>query len=513
MALRPSAKGRAVAAVIHIILPLKKKHVNCFGARFTLFEMCGKIHLTIFRGDLMKLYGGWSYRPFLPLDRDGERGAPIIVRLAPGADGIELEWLGADRGAEIVLRAEGEEERFLAEGNRAERAGLRENCEYTVSVRDTATGREGRARMFLTGEYPGTLVNYLHPDDEAYAFSGRSLCSPGIAKLPSGRIICTMDVFAGFAPQNLSFVFASDDGGKTWRYLTDLFPCFWGKPFVHRGALYMLSHASEYGDLQIGRSDDGGQTWAAPVRLLPGSGLYSAKGPHKAPMPVTAHGGRLWTAVDYGCWHLGGHDNALISIDENADLLVPENWSMTGFHKYDPAVPGAIPEGKTGCIEGSAVVSPDGALYNFLRYNSGDYPPAFGRALLAKADAADPDAPLVFDRIIDFPGAHSKFTVLRDEASGGYFSITSLTTDPENPRARNVIALQTSRDLFNWRVADILIDRREDDPKQTGFQYVDFIFDEDDIVYACRTAINRAKNFHDANCINVARIKDFRRFL
>ena len=38
-------------------------------------------------------------------------------------------------------------------------------------------------------------------------------------------------------------------------------------------------------------------------------------------------------------------------------------------------------------------------------------------------------------------------------------------------------------------------------------------FEGDDIIYVCRTAINNAHNFHDANYSTFHRIKDFRKLV
>ena len=57
-----------------------------------------------------------------------------------------------------------------------------------------------------------------------------------------------MDLFEGGAPQNLTLLFGSSDNGETWEYISELFPCFWGKMFIYDGALYMTGVSTEYGD-------------------------------------------------------------------------------------------------------------------------------------------------------------------------------------------------------------------------------------------------------------------------
>lgn len=73
----------------------------------------------------------------------------------------------------------------------------------------------------------------------------------------------------------------------------------------------------------------------------------------------------------------------------------------------------------------------------------------------------------MFDRVIDFPGGQTKFTVRRDAATGTYFSLTNNVTDLSCPSMRDVLTLVTSPDLFTWTIKATLL---HDD---TGFQPVD----------------------------------------
>lgn len=67
-----------------------------------------------------------------------------------------------------------------------------------------------------------------------------------------------------------------------------------------------------------------------------------------------------------------------------------------------------------------------------------------------------------------------------------------------------------SDNLNDWEVLCDLIDRRDKDAHDVGFQYVDFEFDGDDIIFLCRTAMNGAHNYHDSNYSTFHRIKNFR---
>ena len=46
-----------------------------------------------------------------------------------------------------------------------------------------------------------------------------------------------------------------------------------------------------------------------------------------------------------------------------------------------------------------------------------------------------------------------------------------------------------------------------------GFQYVDWQFDGDDLIYLVRTAYDGAHNYHDSNRITFHRLADFRRLI
>ena len=98
-----------------------------------------------------------------------------------------------------------------------------------------------------------------------------------------------------------------------------------------------------------------------------------------------------------------------------------------------------------------------------------------------------------------------------DEASEKYYSIVSRIDCAERAFGRNLLSLMCSRDLESWDVVCDLIDKRNEDMKKIGFQYVDFDFCGDDIIFLCRTSINNAHDYHDANYSTFHRIKDFRK--
>ncbi|MCC2685861.1 MAG: glycosyl hydrolase repeat-containing glycosyl hydrolase, partial [Paenibacillaceae bacterium] len=368
-------------------------------------------------------------------------------------------------------------------------------------------------RLVRPGHVPGTVINYIHPEDYTFNFSGRSPASPSIAELPDGRWVASHDVYWGKGGQNLSFIFRSEDQGKTWVYVTALSPCFWGKLFVHQGSLYMLATSTEYGDVLIGRSDDGGESWSAPTIIIAG-GSREKGGPHKAPMPVIAHNGRLWSAVEYGSHSLGGHAAGIVSVPEDADLLEAASWTATPFLPYDSSWPGTIVGGdKPGVLEGNAVVRPDGQLVNILRYNTRGGTPDYGRAIVLSVNAEEPGAPLIFDRVIDFHGNMSKFSIRYDAESGRYWSLVN-RVNSSNVNQRNILTLVSSADTVNWTIHRDILNYEEngwpEDSKKVGFQYVDWMFQGDDLAVASRTAINGAYNHHNANYLTFHRVERFR---
>ena len=220
-----------------------------------------------------------------------DAGTPYIARVVPYTHSIHIEWLPCEgvREYTLLLAPRGETPRQVAKTEKThyDFEGLETDRDYCFCV--TCEAGQSRLRLARTGERDGTdgvTVNYLHPEDDAYAFSGRYLCSPSMVRLPDGALVASMDVFEANRPQNLTLLFRSEDGGQSWHYACELFPCFWGKLFVHKGRLYMLAVSTEYGDLLIGASDDGGYSFTQPSVLFRGACHSGASGIHKNPQPV-----------------------------------------------------------------------------------------------------------------------------------------------------------------------------------------------------------------------------------
>lgn len=459
----------------------------------------------------MKTHRAWSYAPYKPPFI--ETGDVYVNRLAVHETSVEVEWLPLEGEKKAYIRErENGEFRFAGatESNNFVFSDLVTETDYELYIE--CDGKKSRVRLARTGKSVGTVVNYLHPEDTAYDFSGKYLCSPSLLRHPDGYLLASMDLFKGGYPQNLTLIYRSDDDGATWHYVSELMPCFWGKMFIYEGALYMLSVSTEYGDLLIGRSDDGGKTFTEPTVLLRGgNGKNGEAGVHKNPQPLVEYNGRLWNTLEWGAWGRKYHAAMVMSAPLGSDLLDPESWSFSEPVKYDPEWKG-VPKGESaGNIEGQLVVI-DGELHNVMRYSMDKLERKWGLVIDYKVNADDPEAPLEYVRCIEYPCNNTKFQIKYDEVSKKYYSIGSRIFDPEKIGARNLLSLLVSDDCINWRVAYDIIDMRDTDVFKIGFQYVDMIIEGDDIIFLCRTAINGAANFHDSNYSTFHRIENFRQF-
>jgi len=369
-----------------------------------------------------------------------------------------------------------------------------------------------------------TEIKYQDPATKTY------LGSPSIARLDNGSLLVTHDYFGPGCPRNheaeehLTSVYRSSDDGKTWTNVTHIAGAFWSSLFTHEGCVYLLGTSAQYGSIVIRRSEDSGNTWTHPADAK--SGLLFAGGPyrqppnyHCAPVPVLHKDGRLWRAFEDNdpCHWPKGFQSFVISADEDADLLDSSSWTMTNKLPYDPAwTPGEWGEvPNPGWLEGNVVEAPGGQIWNILRFNS---EPMVDKAAIVRIH--DEGRRVSFDPadFIDFPGGMTKFTIRRDSASGLYLTISNNNTDPAWPNQRNVLSLHASADLVHWEHKLTLLEDdsglpHEESIRLTGFQYVDWQLDGDDIIYVVRTAYDGAHNFHDANRITFHRLSGFRRLL
>ena len=273
-------------------------------------------------------------------------------------------------------------------------------------------------------------------------------------------------------------------------------------------------HCDRYGGrlngrMVIRRSTDGGANWSDARDA--GSGLLSDEdGYHTAAVALAEHGGRLWKAMEFApepdrkTWQA-----FVISAPADADLLDRASWTFSERLSH-------LWSGNQW-IEGNVVVTPGGELWDVLRQDQS--PDRFATGAPERAVAvriAADGRRLDHDRHagqLSFPGANTKFTIGHDPVSECYLALVNPQVRPAD--YRNRLVLTASRDLRSWRVVSELL--AHPDPTAHAFQYVDWVFDGDDIVYLSRTAYDDghggAHRAHDANYTTFHRIPQFRSHL
>jgi hypothetical protein len=358
---------------------------------------------------------------------------------------------------------------------------------------------------------PGTVTHHLPSNDGAY------IGSPSLERLPDGAWVASHDLFGPKTREyhsGVTEVFRSDDEGNSWRAIARLEPCFWANLFVHDGSLYLLGLTHHHGLVTIRRSDDGGHSWTEPKDTS--SGLITPYGQyHTGPMPMLIHRGRIWRALEdaTASTHWGLRYNPLlISAPLGADLLRRDSWIFSSMPRQSREWLG----GKFGgWLEGNAVALPDGTVADVLRIDYGEG----GKAALVTL--ADDGHTLEFcpqKDIIDLPGGATKFAIRQDPVGGKYWTLANAVPPrhagdrPAQVTIRNTLALMSSEDLRSWEIRHVVL--HHPDAARHGFQYVDWLFDGDDIAAVSRTAwedeFGGAPNEHDANFLTFHRLKNFR---
>lgn len=376
-----------------------------------------------------------------------------------------------------------------------------------------------------------TEIKYQEPLTKTY------IGSPSVLRLSNGDLLTTHDYFGPGCPRNheheehLLSVYRSRDDGATWANVTHVAGQYWSNLFEHGGAIYLLGTSQQYGSIVIRRSDDNGNTWTHPWDeksglLFRGGYYHDDPNYHCAPMPVVKKDGWLYRAFEdcSGARWPAGFLSCVIAAREDADLLDAGSWVMSNKLAFDPAwLPAEWPSlDCPGYLEGNVVETPEGGLWNILRLHSS---PLADKAVVLRVEHGEWQLRQEFVEIIDFPGGMTKFTIRRDARTGRYLTLCNNNTDPRFASQRNVLSLYSSEDLRHWTHRLTLL---EDDLKSagtsdlreweqsvrlTGFQYVDWQFDGEDIIYAVRTAYDGAHNFHDANRLTFHRLAGYERYL
>jgi hypothetical protein len=378
-----------------------------------------------------------------------------------------------------------------------------------VSTMNCAMAQTGKMAQSDIPAVPGAVISYMPAQSRLY------IGSPGLAVLPDGKYLAKCDWFGPNSGQNrsgLTRVFVSGNKGQSWQWLSDVPDLFWASIFTHKGALYLLGTTKEYGDLVIRRSVDSGRHWTTAKDE--NSGLLRAGKYHCAPTPVIEHNGRLRRgfedAMGTGGW--GQMFRAfMLSVPVDADLMKAASWTTSTPLERDAAWNN---NDFNGWLEGNAVVTPEGNIVDVLRVDTKS-PDEKAAVVAISADGKTG----TFDPATGFvplPGAAKKFTIRFDPQSKLYWSLANYIPPryrkPGPGSIRNTLALISSPDLRNWTVKTAVL--YHPDPVKHGFQYVDWLFEGEDIIFASRTAYDDnwggADNYHNANYLTFHRLPNFR---
>ncbi len=356
---------------------------------------------------------------------------------------------------------------------------------------------------------PGTVIAQV-PE-----LRGRTISNVSLAILPNGDYLASCTGVSQGAS-----LFVSEDRGASWRMLVENVTeqngiANYYNLFVWEGKLYMMGCGRGGANLMIACSEDNGLNWTSPTVILEG-------GFHSAAVPVAVHDGRIWRACETQGTDTPKKRPFVVSAPADADLLDAANWTKSAELAVDNDI---TVEDKTvtELIEGNMVATPNGKLYNILRASSKV------TSQLAARISVENEHTLRFtvsNDMITLPGGGKKFTIRYDERSKRYWAITNPASANMKGQkhngiyangitydlVRNRMVLCYSTDLNTWvQYKEIVYDP---DPFFHGFQYVDWVFDGDDIAAVCRMACPETRGLpvrqHDANFMSFFRIRNFR---
>jgi len=341
---------------------------------------------------------------------------------------------------------------------------------------------------------PGSIIA-TSPD-----FRRLFLTLPAVTLLPDGSIVAS---HVNWDAQ--TDVYRSEDRGKTWKKWSEIPGYSASTIFVYENSLYALG-TMKGGNWGIRRGDDGGKTWSEARDSR--SGILLQGKYHAWAAPILIHQGRLWTTLEHVRAYTENETPAadwsrillamMASVPLDADWMDVENWTFSNalpfpFEHWDGL----------GWLEGNPLADPAGKVVNVIRVEQD------GADKAAILNCSDDGKTLTVDLkngLIDLPGGSTKFTIRYDDKTGKYWTISNKQKDP--PMQRNMLVLACSDDLRSWEVRTILL--RHHDRRNHAWQYIDWAFDGEDLIFVSRTAWDGPRGWHDANYVTFHRAERFR---
>ena len=384
--------------------------------------------------------------------------------------------------------------------------------------------------------------------------------SPSLLYIPeTNEYLMTSDRFGdGFVgqPRNTSIhrkalgknMKAADEAEVPWKMDTAwVKDQYWSTLFrlnsrnnSNNGDVYLFGTSTDGpAPIKIARSQDFGKTWNEKDSAILFGTISGENSYETGPVPVVEHGGRVYRAferlappftwgVDYQAVVL--HAPLLDSTGANTDLLDASIWKITPPLAFDPqwldqlsslGIPASPKPSNPGFLEGNVVIGTDGTVYNMLRFTADKTLPYNWGNLAVLLRLNPVENVLVFDRMVAFPGGHSKFVIRPDPVTGTYITLSNPTYSDRYVDQRNVLTLCSSADLFTWTQNEVILSddtglTEQDSVNLTGFHYTEWIFDgkeKEDLLLGIRTAYRGANSYHNSNRILYKRIKNFRKLL
>jgi hypothetical protein len=351
--------------------------------------------------------------------------------------------------------------------------------------------------------------------------AGPYVGSPTFCIMPNGDYIATHDLFGPNSDELTNpthIVFRSSDKGKTWTEVSRVQGWIYGRVFTVNNNLYAIGNKNGTSDIHIRKSTDGGVTWSQPTSQQSGI-LYSGLA-EMHPNDILIHNGRVWKSLMMVNNTLGWpqkYGARMMSAPVDADLLNSVNWTFSNTLPYDKTYLGGR---FSGWLESTPVIDPSGRLlfpHRVHHWPGHDERAAYTEVIDQHTITFDPQTGFV-----PFPGGAALFQIKYDPVSERYWSLSNAVTKEYIPAVdvsgigwvRNTLVLLSSADMQTWTVHKIVL--QGTNPDKHGFQYNDFAFEDDDLIFVSRVGYDDneggADSYHNANYLTFNRINNFRKY-